>query len=153
MPTMMNCPHTGEGWCLACVGDMATETTRLRETLSWATGFIRCAHPNAESDYADMRNAMDLIAGRVGTSGEFHRTCCRAELAETERDEARAECERLTKCLTAANAQAEKFEREWYLRGDECEQLRATLADIASSPCSDSRSVVMARVALKGGGS
>ena len=29
-----------------------------------------------------------------------------------------SEIERLTKCLERANAQAEKFEREWYLRGD-----------------------------------
>ena len=36
-----------------------------------------------------------------------------------------AENERLRAALTKANAQAERFEREWYLRGDEIEQLRA----------------------------
>ena len=35
-----------------------------------------------------------------------------------------AEVERLREALTAANAQAERFEREWYLRGDEVERLR-----------------------------
>ena len=30
----------------------------------------------------------------------------------------------LREALTAANAQAERFEREWYLRGDEVERLR-----------------------------
>ncbi len=35
-----------------------------------------------------------------------------------------AENERLTECLKKANAQAEHFEREWYLRGDEVERLR-----------------------------
>ena len=35
-----------------------------------------------------------------------------------------AEIERLTACLKTANANAEKFEREWYLRGDEIEALR-----------------------------
>lgn len=35
------------------------------------------------------------------------------------------EIERLRAALTKANAQAERFEREWYLRGDEIEQLRA----------------------------
>jgi hypothetical protein len=32
------------------------------------------------------------------------------------------EIERLTQCLAKANAQAEHFEREWYLRGDEIER-------------------------------
>lgn len=34
------------------------------------------------------------------------------------------ENKRLTECLQKANAQAEYFEREWYLRGDEIERLR-----------------------------
>lgn len=34
-----------------------------------------------------------------------------------------AEIERLTACLKKANDQAEHFEREWYLRGDEIERL------------------------------
>ena len=36
-----------------------------------------------------------------------------------------AEIARLTACLKAANADTEKFEREWYLRGDELEAIRA----------------------------
>lgn len=35
-----------------------------------------------------------------------------------------AEVERMTGCLQKANEQAEHFEREWYLRGDEVERLR-----------------------------
>jgi hypothetical protein len=35
-----------------------------------------------------------------------------------------AEIERLTACLAIANANHEKFEREWYLRGDEIERLQ-----------------------------
>lgn len=35
------------------------------------------------------------------------------------------EIERLTACLKKANDQAEHFEREWYLRGDEIERLTA----------------------------
>jgi len=34
-----------------------------------------------------------------------------------------AEVERLTTCLKKANGQAEHFEREWYLRGDEIARL------------------------------
>lgn len=35
-----------------------------------------------------------------------------------------AEIARLTACLKAANTSAEKFEREWYLRGDEIEAIK-----------------------------
>ncbi|MFP5483588.1 MAG: hypothetical protein ACLGGW_09975 [Gammaproteobacteria bacterium] len=35
------------------------------------------------------------------------------------------ENQRLVACLEKANAQAEHFEREWYLRGDEIERLQA----------------------------
>ena len=41
----------------------------------------------------------------------------------------RAEKDRLTACLEKANASAEHFEREWYLRGDELDTLRAQLAE------------------------
>ena len=40
-------------------------------------------------------------------------------------NEAADEIERLTQALKKANDQAEHFEREWYLRGDEIERLRA----------------------------
>jgi len=39
--------------------------------------------------------------------------------------ELRTEIARLTNCLKRTNAQAEHFEREWYLRGDEIERLKA----------------------------
>ena len=42
--------------------------------------------------------------------------------------EAIAKLERLTAALKKANDQAEHFEREWHLRGDEIERLRAALA-------------------------
>ena len=44
-------------------------------------------------------------------------------------DTLRAEKDRLTACLEKANASAEHFEREWYLRGDELDNLRAQLAE------------------------
>lgn len=44
-------------------------------------------------------------------------------------DTLRAEKDRLTTCLEKANASAEHFEREWYLRGDELDTLRAQLAE------------------------
>jgi anti-sigma factor ChrR (cupin superfamily) len=44
----------------------------------------------------------------------------------------RAEVERLTAVVKAANAQAEHFERQWYLRGDEVEALRADAQAVAA---------------------
>jgi hypothetical protein len=49
--------------------------------------------------------------------------------AETERDY-KCEIARLTDCLKKANTQAEHFEREWYLRGDEIERLMAHPAPV-----------------------
>lgn len=42
-------------------------------------------------------------------------------------DESADEIERLTANIKKANDQAEHFEREWYLRGDEIERLTAAL--------------------------
>lgn len=50
-----------------------------------------------------------------------------------ERDSLRAEVERFTQCLQRANDQAEHFEREWYLRGDEIERLRKGREDEESN--------------------
>lgn len=50
--------------------------------------------------------------------------------------EAADEIERLTTTLRTANANHERYEREWYLRGDEIERLRAErneLRDLAGS--------------------
>ena len=51
--------------------------------------------------------------------------CCKLEPLTA----LRAEKDRLTTCLEKANASAEHFEREWYLRGDEIDNLRAQLAE------------------------
>lgn len=47
-----------------------------------------------------------------------------------ELEEAKAELDRLKKCLEKANANAENFEREWYLRGDALESAQSDLADM-----------------------
>ncbi len=46
--------------------------------------------------------------------------------------EALEEVERLTDCLKRANHQAEHFEREWYLRGDEIERLEAMNMELSA---------------------
>ena len=43
----------------------------------------------------------------------------------------RAEKDRLTACLEKANINAENFEREWYLRGDEIERRKLPRAQVA----------------------
>ena len=60
----------------------------------------------------------DVIDNSEETTG-FERRC--AAMLRT----LSQEIERLTGCLEKANIQAEKFEREWYLRGDEIETLKA----------------------------
>ena len=63
--------------------------------------------------------------------------------------------ERLTACLKKANDQAEHFEREWYLRGDEIERLRAALRNLLDMDVAYMRgpkveeAVEAARAALK----
>jgi len=44
-----------------------------------------------------------------------------------------AEVERLKACLRMANEQAERFERNWYLRGDALEAAEARLREIAGA--------------------
>jgi hypothetical protein len=45
------------------------------------------------------------------------------------REHTEAEAKQLRAALKTANSQAEHFEREWYLRGDELERLRKELAE------------------------
>lgn len=55
--------------------------------------------------------------------------------------ELRTEIARLTNCLARANAQAEHFEREWYLRGDEIERLKTPPQSKEPAQCSDDEAV------------
>lgn len=52
-------------------------------------------------------------------------TAARKDVIEIQRlkADARDEIKRLREALVVVNANAERFEREWYLRGDELEQL------------------------------
>jgi hypothetical protein len=45
-----------------------------------------------------------------------------------------AECERLKDALKRANGLAEHFERAWYLRGDEIEELQAPMQEPVAIP-------------------
>ena len=66
----------------------------------------------------------DAFAGRSPNPGD----AARAQRA-VDYNALRAEKDRLTACLEKANINAENFEREWYLRGDELDNLRAQLAE------------------------
>lgn len=75
-------PHDNPNPAAEALLDKILENRRLREALTWATGFIRCAHPKAEEQYPDMRNALALTAGtRAIHTGEFQLTRMRYELA------------------------------------------------------------------------
>jgi hypothetical protein len=50
-------------------------------------------------------------------------------------EQEQGEIERLTDALKKANAQAEHFEREWYLRGDELEELKQEQGEPVGWPC------------------
>lgn len=62
-----------------------------------------------------------------------------------------AECERLTGALNQANEQAEHFEREWYLLGDECEKLRQHLMWLAHNLTTETGSALARHVLRRGG--
>lgn len=65
---------------------------------------------------------MSDIAEKVQPLVERLRRCGIGQPSGILTREAADEIERLTNCLKIANAQAERFEREWYLRGDAIER-------------------------------
>lgn len=46
MPHMMNCPHSGEGWCLDCVQALEKERVRLAELVDIVTRKAMIYHSN-----------------------------------------------------------------------------------------------------------
>ena len=73
----------------------------------------------------DLRLVARSLHAQAGLSG-WGNLC--SEAADTI-DNLRAEKDRLMTCLEKANISTEHFEREWYLRGDELDNLRAQLAE------------------------
>jgi hypothetical protein len=70
-----------------------------------------------------------LIAATVQAAAEIRAAEANTNAAELER--LRAEVARLTAALKRANDQAEHFEREWYLRGDEIEAALPAMREYA----------------------
>ena len=70
-----------------------------------------------------------LIAATVQAAAEIRVAEANTDAAELER--LRAEVARLTAALKRANDQAEHFEREWYLRGDEIEAALPAMREYA----------------------
>lgn len=52
IPWLMNCPHSEDSWCLACVREMGEENERLREA---------CHADNVELAQELAGNRMELI--------------------------------------------------------------------------------------------
>lgn len=46
MPHLMNCQHSGDGWCLDCVKELHDEKERLQEAMRMARCYAR--NPNAK---------------------------------------------------------------------------------------------------------
>ena len=70
-----------------------------------------------------------LIAATVQAVAEIRVAEANTDAAELER--LRAEVARLTAALKRANDQAEHFEREWYLRGDQIEAALPAMREYA----------------------
>lgn len=70
-----------------------------------------------------------LISATVRAAAEIRVAEANTEAAELER--LRAEVARLTAALKRANDQAEHFEREWYLRGDQIEAALPAMREYA----------------------
>lgn len=70
----------------------------------------------------------DTLAQRLRACEEDPMWADHAEVPKRLCAAAATELERLTACLAKANANHERFERDWYLRGDEIERLTAELA-------------------------
>jgi hypothetical protein len=70
-----------------------------------------------------------LIAATVQAAAEIRVAEANTDAAELER--LRAEVARLTAALKRANNQAEHFEREWYLRGDQIEAALPAMREYA----------------------
>ena len=116
--------------------DELTESLNAAMAALDSSGFTRAAETlERASTEIDRLRAM-LAAAPVPTAADCT-SVCNAYAAENQQfsDELtrlRAEVERLTAVVKAANAQAEHFERQWYLRGDEVEALRADAQAVAA---------------------
>lgn len=89
------------GWM--CIDKLRIECARLQDAGSAPSPELLLVHAMHE---------LERLHGEKVTTADALQ--CQAE-----------EIERLTACLKAANSNHEHFEREWYLRGDEIEALRA----------------------------
>lgn len=72
-----------------------------------------------------MTDLVKIARSRIDGSQRTHWEGCERDHTECLIQRMADEIERLRAALAKANDQAEHFEREWYLRGDEIERLRA----------------------------
>jgi hypothetical protein len=90
--------------------------------LPWAIFYWRL-----DMESADMTKdeALQMCLEYIETNAHERRHVRWAIKEALAQPEQEAEIKRLTACLKLANAQAEEFERKWYLLGDEIERLKA----------------------------
>ena len=50
IPTLMNCPHTGDGWCLDCVGKLANQSIFIVDFQFVFAGGIAVINADSKQD-------------------------------------------------------------------------------------------------------
>lgn len=83
---------------------------------------------------AERENVAGSSKTLVGRLREGTEDCCLFDCSKLQ-GEAADEIERLQQCLAIANSNHERFEREWYLRGDEIERLQREKAQALEFLC------------------
>jgi hypothetical protein len=72
MPHLMNCPHSGDGWCLDCVGKLNSEFTEEKAIVNriWAQlGITNYEQAGGKSIYgliADLQNEVKVLRAERG---------------------------------------------------------------------------------------
>lgn len=81
IPYQMNCSHQGEGWCLACVGELGEENERLRSLLA------RC---------------LPIVQGEAEMMADLSRHAPMSPEAQAKHDTTEYDCERLIREIPEA---------------------------------------------------
>ncbi len=50
MPHLMNCSHSGDGWCLQCVGELQSEVDKMKELSEIASQIVTDVEDEANYD-------------------------------------------------------------------------------------------------------
>jgi hypothetical protein len=111
--------------------DLAVQATKERSHY-----YVRKCAVDAAAALREAHARLNTRSRKLAEAGFTRRPTWHSLPSDWTMADAEREIERLTGNLKIANSQAEHFEREWYLRGDEIERLRALLLE-ARAMCED----------------